>query len=602
MILQSLLRYYEILADDPESGIARPGWAYVKVSLIASLSPEGELLGLIPCKIQQQRGKKLAEVPQLMLMPEPAKKTAGVHANFLCENTEYVFGLDTKGRPERTRRCFEAFREKHLRLLGPLEVPEARAICRFVSRWNPDTAAQHPLLQSSLDDLAAGANIAFQLEGGRLLHKVPEIQAAWEADREAGSSTVRGQCLVSGELRPIARLHPSIKGVQGAQAVGASIVSFNARAYESYGRENGQGLNAPVSEYAAFAYTTVLNRLLADSAYRMRLGDATVVYWAEAPGTAYQEVSQLFMNPPMDEGGTNAVQDTATESMIGRAIGKVASGLPVASAFHLDPNVQFCILALSPNSARLSVRFFLRDSFGNFLERITAHYRDLQLAHAPFEPEVFPPWKLLAETVSPTSRDKSASPLLSGAVMRAILTGSPYPESLASAIHLRIRAEHEVSYYKAAILKACLLRKRLKPSDREVLTVSLNEQSTNKAYVLGRLFSVLEKLQQEAHSDPKGKVELNSSIRDRYFTSACASPSSVFSILLCLSNTHISKSKYGKIRSIQIENLLGKLNVNDDPFPAQLSLDDQGIFILGYYHQKSANYAKSEKKEEEQQL
>ena len=132
--------------------------------------------------------------------------------------------------------------------------------------------------------------------------------------------------------------------------------------------------------------------------------------------------------------------------------------------------------------------------------------------------------------------------------------------------------------------------------------MSLNEQSTNKAYVLGRLFSVLEKLQQEAHSDPKGKVELNSSIRDRYFTSACASPSSVFSILLCLSNTHISKSKYGKIRSIQIENLLGKLNVNDDPFPAQLSLDDQGIFILGYYHQKSANYAKSEKKEEEQQL
>ncbi len=531
-----------------------------------------------------------------MLMPEPAKKASGVRANFLCENAEYVFGLDTKGRPERTRRCFEAFREKHLRLLGPLEVPEARAICRFVSRWNPDTAAQHPLLQSSLDDLAAGANIAFQLEGGKLLHKVPETQAAWEADREAGSSTVRGQCLVSGELRPIARLHPSIKGVQGAQAVGASIVSFNARAYESYGRENGQGLNAPVSEYAAFAYTTVLNRLLADSAYRMRLGDATVVYWAEAPGTAYQEVSQLFMNPPMDEGGTNAVQDTATESMIGRAIGKVASGLPVASAFHLDPNVQFCILALSPNSARLSVRFFLRDSFGNFLERITAHYRDLQLAHAPFEPEVFPPWKLLAETVSPASRDKSASPLLSGAVMRAILTGSPYPESLASAIHLRIRAEHEVSYYKAAILKACLLRKRLKPSDREVLTVSLNEQSTNKAYVLGRLFSVLEKAQQDASPG------ISTTIRDRYFASACANPSSVFPTLLRLSMAHISKAEYGTTSYNRIDSLLGKLEVTDDPFPAQLSLDEQGIFILGYYHQNRANYAKAEKKEEEQQL
>ncbi len=450
-------------------------------------------------------------------------------------------------------------------------------------------------MQSSLDDLSAGANIAFQLEDGRLLHKVPEIQAAWEADREAGSSTVRGQCLVSGELRPIARLHPSIKGVQGAQAVGASIVSFNARAYESYGRENGQGLNAPVSEYAAFAYTTVLNRLLADSAYRMRLGDATVVYWAEAPGTAYQEVSQLFMNPPMDEGGTNAVQDTATESMIGRAIGKVASGLPVASAFHLDPNVQFCILALSPNSARLSVRFFLRDSFGNFLERITAHYRDLQLAHAPFEPEVFPPWKLLAETVSPASRDKSASPLLSGAVMRAILTGSPYPESLASAIHLRIRAEHEVSYYKAAILKACLLRKRLKPSDREVLTVSLNEQSTNKAYVLGRLFSVLEKAQQDASPG------ISTTIRDRYFASACANPSSVFPTLLRLSMAHISKAEYGTTSYNRIDSLLGKLEVTDDPFPAQLSLDEQGIFILGYYHQNRANYAKAEKKEEEQQ-
>ena len=229
------------------------------------------------------------------------------------------------------------------------------------------------------------------------------------------------------------------------------------------------------------------------------------------------------------------------------------------------------------------------------LERITAHYRDLQLAHAPFEPEVFPPWKLLAETVSPASRDKSASPLLSGAVMRAILTGSPYPESLASAIHLRIRAEHEVSYYKAAILKACLLRKRLKPSDREVLTVSLNEQSTNKAYVLGRLFSVLEKAQQDASPG------ISTTIRDRYFASACANPSSVFPTLLRLSMAHISKAEYGTTSYNRIDSLLGKLEVTDDPFPAQLSLDEQGIFILGYYHQNRANYTKTEKKEEEQQ-
>lgn len=593
MILQSLVRYYELLAADPESGIARPGWSSEKVSFAAVLSEAGDLANLVSLKIPQQRGKKTVEVSPLLSVPQPPKRTRNILPSFLCQNAGYMFGMASDSDPEHALKCHALFRSLHQELLDGVQAPEAAAILHFLEKWDPANAASHPLLTQYKKELDAGANLIFMLQGGRYAHEVPEIRKRWEQYRENQiEGAARAQCLVCGEQRPIARLHPSIKGVRNAQSSGASIVSFNENAFESYGKDGAKGLNAPVSEYAAFAYTTVLNHLLADSAHSLYLGDAAVVYWAQSTQPLYRDAFAALLDPTAAQAvGEKTRTDAAADRLIKSIFEKIAQGKRISAGIGLDPNTHFCVLALSPNAARLSVRFFLRDTFGSFVDRIEQHYLDMQLVHAPFEPDYFSVWKMLSETVSQYSKDKSAPPLLTGGVLQAILSGGAYPQALYNAMLLRIRAEHEVTYIKAAAIKACLIRKaRTNPQiSKEVFTVSLNEQSNDKAYVLGRLFSVLEKLQKDASPG------INTTIRDRYFSSACAAPRTVFPALLRQSGHHISKSEYGDNSDRKIEELLNLLAMDGEPFPAHLSSDQQGIFILGYYHQKQANYTPKQK-------
>jgi CRISPR-associated protein Csd1 len=392
------------------------------------------------------------------------------------------------------------------------------------------------------------------------------------------------QCLVTGQESPIARLHPSIKGVRGAQSVGGSLVSFNERAYESYGREKEQGLNAPVSEYATFAYTTVLNFLLADNAHKLNLGDATIVFWAESPKKIYQGFMALYLNGGTVNNGEELVQDEAAAREIKSVFEKIAQGKPIGDLSDVFvQETKFYILAISPNAARLAVRFFFANSFGEFVKKIGKHYDDLRIEKQyPTDPDVFSLWRLLNETVSPMSKDKAASPLLAGAVLKAIITGTQYPAGLYNSILLRIKAEKEISYYKASIIKAYLFRNT--EEFKEVLTMALNEQSENGSYILGRLFAVLEKAQEDANQG------INTTITDRYFTSACATPAMVFPVLLRLAQHHISKAEYGKTSNKRIADLLEKMDIANNPFPANLSLEQQGVFILGYYHQRNAFY------------
>ncbi|NLP25890.1 MAG: type I-C CRISPR-associated protein Cas8c/Csd1, partial [Clostridiales bacterium] len=214
---------------------------------------------------------------------------------------------------------------------------------------------------------------------------------------------------------------------------------------------------------------------------------------------------------------------------------------------------------------------------------IIKHYQDMSIQKQfDNESSSISLWRILSETVSPSSTNKSASPLLAGSVLRSILTGSPYPTALFNSIMIRIRAERDINYYKASIIKAYLTRCANSRKYEEVLTVALNEKSDNKAYVLGRLFASLERAQQDASSS-----KLNTTIKDRYFTSACANPASVFPVLLKLSNHHISKSDYGYSSEQRISEIMDILSVDDSPFPKNLSLEEQGVFILGYYHQKN---------------
>ena len=347
-----------------------------------------------------------------------------------------------------------------------------------------------------------------------------------------------------------------------------------------------QGLNSPIGKKAAFAYGTILNELISDKNHSMNLGDSTVIYWAESSNKVYQDIAALFFDPDELEKSESMdadklKRDKKASDIVGSILKKIAIGtVPEEwsnAIYKLDDKVKFYILGISPNAARLSIRFFIRDSFGDFIRNITQHYQDMKIdKEYDDNKEYISFWRILNQTVSANAKEKSSSPLLSGTVLRSILEGRPYPESLFSQIIIRIRAERNINYEKAAIIKAYLLRKN---KYMEVLTMSLNQESGNMPYLLGRLFAVLEKVQFDANG--------SSTLKDRYFSSASATPSVVFPVLLRTSQHHISKAKNGSYMEKHISEIIEKMDIVSNPVPSNLSLEQQGVVILGYYHQRN---------------
>lgn len=614
MLLQALTRYYEILAQDEESDIAPPGYSVTPVSFALNLSLDGQLLDVLPLVSLQAQGKKMVERPRRLRVPEQVKRSSGISANFLYDSCAYVLGISSKDEvnPAYAAGRFEEFRRWNQHILAQADSPAARAVLAFLENYDPRHAQDHPALARNWGELMKGGNLVFCVEGlPGFVHEDAAVRQAWAACKAAASNTYLGQCLVSGETGPIARLHPSLKGVTDANPTGATLVGFNARAYESYNRSGGQGLNAPVGEAAAFAYTTVLNYLLSrDNPNRkLMIGDTTVVYWADSPNRAYARAfSGLFQAgweaepaPPAADGPARSQPGADRLAEVAQ---KVRRGEPLDAAAlmeDLDPATRFYVLGLAPNAARLSVRFFFQDAFQEAIAKIMRHYADLQIEKEfDNQPTWIPLYQLLGETYSKKSSEKKASPLLAGAMLRAILQGLPYPAAFYYALLTRIRADQDdkdhniqkINYVRAAGIQAYLRRKyRSQPHHpiQEVLCMSLNEQSTQPAYILGRLFAVLEKVQHEAVPGAEA------TIKDRYFTAACATPGSVFPVLLRLAQHHIAKAEYGYASDQRIEKLLNLLEIDRQPFPAHLGLDDQGVFVLGYYHQRAAFYLKSEK-------
>lgn len=572
MILQALCDHYDALARRGE--ITPPGWSVAKVSFALEIDEQGRFLGVFPLKILPDGSKK--EVPQSMRVPEQVKRTSGVAANFLCENSSYFLGIDEKGKPERSRRCFEAAKELHHRLLDPVESPTAKAVCAYFDSWQPEQAAEHPALVPYLDEILKGANLIFSVK--RLYAQDdPAIRAAWEnyrADNSAGTST--GLCLATGKRGPIARLHPAIKGIRGAQSSGASLISFNTVAFESYGHEQaddtGQGLNSPVSEQAAFKYGAVLNRLIADRDHLQYIGDTAVVYWAEDAEPLCRDVFSCAM--------FGSPSEVITDTDLHEAVKNLTRGDPIdVNGVTLRPDNRFYVLGLAPNAARLSVRFFLQNTFGQMLAHVQAHYERLNIVRPAYVSNgALPLWKLLGETVDPNSRDKQSSPPMTGAVVRAVLSDGRYPVSLLEQTMLRIRAEQNITYGRASILKAFFIKNEEFKVPKEVLQVELNEQTNYLPYVLGRLFAVLERVQSDANPG------INATIKDKYFNSACATPATIFPLLTKLSQSHLRKLEGG--HKVYFEKQIGELEDRiHETLPARLSLADQGTFHLGYYHQ-----------------
>ena len=600
MMLQALVKYYENLSKI--KSVVQPGYSNADISFAININKEGEVIDLLPMRVEAQRGKKVVDIPQKIVVPEQPKRAAAILPYFLADTATYLLGLPkaSKEKNEEDREVeqakfnkkalayFEASKALHLKNLETTHSDAAIALKNYFNRWQPELVFDHPIIKRFIKELAT-ANLVFKIEGENFAQDDPAIQAYWKEKIHKGSNQPEMQCLITGEKAPIATLHPVIKGIMGGQSMGNTLVSFNARAFESYGRDKEQGLNAPISEYAAFAYTTALKELLSSVKNYIRIGDTTIVYWAETAEPVYCDFFSECINIPEDAG-------EKLESILK----KIKTGEPI-DVEGIDMDVPFYILGLAPNAARLSVRFFVKNQFSTIIENLMAHYQRLEIKKPVYDQNKYlSPWWMLNATVNQNNRDKKPVPQMAGATMQAILMNTKYPMALYYGILMRIKAEQgekKISWERAATIKAILLKNSQNKLIKECLTVSLNEETNNKAYILGRLFSVLESIQEKANPGIKA------TIRDRYFNSACATPAMVFPTLIKLTSNHLKKIG-GQEKGIeiyyqkQLGSLMGKIDYAENTaYPRHLSLEEQGVFQLGYYHQKQKRYEKQTKEE-----
>lgn len=581
-ILQALNGYYERQAGRGEAsayGFSRQG-----ISFAVVLDTNGRVVDVMDVRDTTGRHPR----PGMREVPGPVVRASNVLPNFLWDNTTYVFGIRrdarTGGAVPAKRGEHDAFVSIHRELLADTGDEGLRALLAFLEDWSSDLYEALPQSEEML-----GENVAFCLEtAGR----VPAFLHESAAGRELWTRWLEGEnangefCLVTGKRLPAARLHPKIKGVLGAQTSGASIVSFNNEAFTSFGKK--QGANAPVSKRAAFAYTSALNTLLArDSRNRMRIGDTTTVFWAEADGdpesaAAAEDLFSALLAPPTDEEESAAVRDTIKAIADGRPLGIVEPRIK-------DPDrTRFFVLGLAPNAARLSVRFWLEDTIGRIGERLGEHWKDL---HIEPEPWRTPPaiWRLLRETAV-QGKSENVPPVLGGALMDAILRGGRYPRSLLTGVLMRMRSDGNTKDYqvglRAAICKACLARDARLGRQKEDIPVSLNQDEKNAAYRLGRLFAIYEGVQRTALPN------LNATIKDKFYGSASATPASVFPMLARTSAHHLAtirKDKGGL--AVRYERQLDEIfDGFETEFPRSLGIEDQGRFTIGYYHQRAKLY------------
>lgn len=569
MILQALTSYYRRTVQSG-ADIATPGFQKQSIPFLIVLDREGRFVDL-----QDTRsGEGKRKVGRTFTVPKAVKKTSGIAANLFWDTPAYVFGRpkpDQNDSPEKTCKQKEAFLDRIRESFpGPENDIAVSAVKTFLEKDDFQTVFEHPLWKEIEEK---GVILSFKLDGDNCL--VCERNSVVYALSETTAPGKGSICLVSGETDSTVRLHTAIKGVWGAQTSGANIVSFNLKAFTSFNKE--QGFNAPVGERAEFAYTTVLNTLLArGSRQRLQVGDASTVFWAEKKHDFEDVFADIFGEPAKD----NLVQDY-------KAIVAMFRAPETGARPELDPDTKFYVLGLAPNAARIAVRFWydgtVREAAGNIYQ----HFEDCSIIHGPNQPETLSLFRLLISTAI-QGKSENIQPNLGGEFMRAILAGTPYPRSLLSAVIRRLMAEHEITYARVALIKAVLLRESryYKRNEMEV-GMSLNKENDNIGYRLGRLFSVLEKIQEEASPG------INATIRDRFYGAASSTPVAAFPQLMKLKNHHLSKLD-NRGRAVNLERIIGEIINGIDEFPTHLSLADQGRFAVGYYHQRQGFFTKKD--------
>jgi CRISPR-associated protein Csd1 len=600
-MLAALVRRYDRMAAKGDAPL--PGYSSEKIAYGVTLGAEGSVIDVVPLG-DMVKGKL---VPRVMTVPQPVKRTVGIAANLLWDKTAYVFGATDPARESKRAAKkglrpgaeeFTTFRQHQHNSIGETEDVGLKAFLAFLDGWKPEDYASLPLASQMLD-----ANVVFRLDGDKgWLHERPAARAVVT---RSGGGGAAGLCLVTGEEAAVARLHPSIKGVRGAQSSGAAIVSFNQSAFTSYGKEQGE--NAPVSEYAAFAYTTALNALLAQRRNRVQIGDASVVFWAEPEGDEEPYDSEAIFAALFGGGSEKSPEPEAEpapsaetqERDLLNALAQVARGQPVPG-LSINPATKFYVLGLSPNAARISVRFWLDTTIQQLAERLTRHFEDLRLEPPAWREGKTPQFWRLIYCLAPVrrsddgrfkdmSRDEKdrfekAHAHIAGELTRSVLTGTRYPVSFLSMILMRFRVDREIALLRVALIKAVLSRAN------EEVPVSIDFEERNAGYRLGRLFGILERLQ------AAGLGRRNATVRDKFYASASATPARIFPSLLRNAKNHSKsvRSKVGAGLAEWFEDRIAEaLSGSTTTFPKTLRLEDQGRFAIGYYHQREAFLTKT---------
>lgn len=579
MILQALDGYYRRMAQEGESRLAPEGFEKKGIPFLIVVDRNGNFIGIDDTR--EGEGKKKAT--RIFTVPKGVKKTSGVVANLLWDTPAYVIGRpkpdpkkDKNKLEERAKEQFQCFVGK-IRETFPADGLDSgvSAVLKFLVTGYFAPLFAHPLWQEIEE---SGANLTFRLDSDvGLVCQRPTVLAQLSGEN-AGVAAQQGSqqvCLVSGELDEPCRLHTAIKGVWGAQTSGANIVSFNLDAFRSFGKE--QGMNAPVGKKAEFAYTTALNAVLGKgSKQRLQVGDATTVFWTEKENKIEDVFVDIFGEPAKEN------QEQATKSI------RVLYEAPKAGAPPLVEDLtRFYVLGLAPNAARIAVRFWHAGTVADTARHIIQHFDDCAMMHGPKQPEHLSLFRLLVSTAS-QGKSENIPPNLGGEFMKAILGGTPYPQTLLGAAIRRCRAEREITYPRAALIRAVLARAaRFYQQPEKEVGMALDIGNTNIGYRLGRLFATLEKIQEEASPG------INATIRDRFYGAASGTPVAAFPHLMKLKNHHLAKLE-NRGRAVNLEKIITEVMGGISDFPTHLNLQDQGRFAVGYYHQRQDFFTKHE--------
>lgn len=605
-LLASLVRAYDRLPDAPPFG-----YSSEKIGFCVVLNPDGSVAEVIDL-----RGTDKKRSPRIMNVPASPKRAGSTpRPNFLWDNANYALGIGKLKDASDMRH--DAFREKHIEYLRDARSVEMRALCQFLESWRVESCADFfDLSKPPTEGLVFALSESYR---NGFLHETEEARKTWRNERDRwiavpGKSTDRAICLVSGERSAIQRTHPPIKGVWGGKTEMA-LVSFNSEAYESYGHQ--QGDNAPVSEAAAFAYTTALNRFLSDKDHRLQIGDASTVFWADAEDQKVAEEADFWAGFMLGNRAQAGPDEAIAERKIEAKLVAMRDGKPLRDiAPRLAEGVRFHVLGLAPNAARLSVRFYWEGSFGVLAEHYAAYLRDIAMVPVPAQPVFSIRAAALrsapAEVRNGVTRYDAdrVSSLLSGELTRAILTGSRFPRALLGLLLLRIRSDHVLDRIRISLIKGLILRdmrldgrlpKHPDGSDNEEYLMEADADDPNPARRLGRLFAVIEKAQRAALGD-----RINTTVKDKFLGAAAATPGRVFPMLVMnAENHHLKRLRNGHSDADWIKDAdharrvaagLGR-RIGDlwqslpDGAPMEHSAEKQGLFLVGYYQERYARRA-----------